>query len=93
MTDTQHSKPQGKGQPPAFRAWLVQDRDGDEPLWIELAGLWPTKSGKGFTGNLKTPMAATTGRIVITPVIKQDGDKPEALAEAEPCSEIDGTIS
>lgn len=52
---------------PSFRAWLVIDREDSEGDWIELAGLWPTKSGTGYRGALKTPVNATQGRIVILP--------------------------
>ena len=52
---------------PHFRAWLVQDSEDGESRWTELSGLWPTKSGKGFRGGLRTPVSATTGRLVILP--------------------------
>lgn len=56
-----------RGSRPSFRAWLVQDTPEGEAHWTELSGLWPTKSGKGFKGALRTPLAATTGRLVILP--------------------------
>ncbi|MEM1363956.1 MAG: hypothetical protein AAGF94_20040 [Pseudomonadota bacterium] len=74
MTDMQTNSSQEKGQRPSFRAWLVQDQDGGEPIWIELSGLWPTKSGKGYSGSLKTPVSTTTGRIVIMPAMDKPGD-------------------
>lgn len=42
---------------PKFRAWLVQDTPEGEAHWTELSGLWPTKSGTGFKGALRTPLA------------------------------------
>ena len=59
-------KDDGKARP-AFRAWIVQDRDGEEPAWTELAGLWPTKKGSRFTGTLRQPVALAGGRLVILP--------------------------
>lgn len=58
---------------PAFRAFIVQDREGAEPIWTELVGLWPTKSGKGFTGTLRKPIAFTGGRIVVLPANANPG--------------------
>jgi hypothetical protein len=61
------------GSRPKFRAWLVQDTPEGEAHWTELSGLWPTKSGKGFKGNLTTPLAATEGRLVILPASFKPG--------------------
>jgi len=69
MTDANTNtaqKPRAKSRP-SFRAWLVQDTPEGEARWTELSGLWPTKSGAGFKGNLRTPVSATAGRIVILP--------------------------
>ncbi len=67
-TQTQNTAEQApKGSRPKFRAWLVQDTPEGEAHWTELSGLWPTKSGAGFKGTLRTPLAATEGRIVILP--------------------------
>ncbi len=75
MTDTTTNQEQEKpsGTRPNFRAWLVQDTPEGEAHWTELSGLWPTKSGKGFKGSLKTPIAATTGRLVILPATFKPG--------------------
>jgi hypothetical protein len=69
MTNETETNDQSKsaGSRPKFRAWLVQDTPEGEAHWTELSGLWPTKSGKGFKGNLTTPLAATEGRLVILP--------------------------
>jgi len=69
MTDATQTQTQDKpsGTRPKFRAWLVQDTPEGEAHWTELSGLWPTKSGKAFKGNLRTPIAATEGRLVILP--------------------------
>ncbi len=37
-------------QLPTYRLWLVQEKEGEDDIWTELAPLWPTRSGKGFTG-------------------------------------------
>ncbi len=55
------------GPRPQFRAWLVQDGPDGKPVWTELAGLWPTRKGAGYTGSLKAPVATTQGRIVVLP--------------------------
>ncbi len=52
---------------PTLRVWLVTDKPDGKPEWMELAGLWPTKTGKGYSGALRQPVAATAGRIVILP--------------------------
>ena len=72
MTNTtnEFAKTNGSTEPngstktrPSFRAWLVQDTPEGEARRTELSGLWPTKSGAGFKGGLRTPVSATTGRI------------------------------
>jgi hypothetical protein len=74
MTDaTTQNTEEKKGVRPNFRAWLVQDTEEGEPRWTELSGLWPTKSGAGFKGALRTPLAATTGRLVILPATFKPG--------------------
>jgi hypothetical protein len=61
------------GDRPTFRAWLVTDaadpQTGEvKPLWTELTGLWPTKTGSGMSGPLTKPLPFTTGgRLVILP--------------------------
>jgi hypothetical protein len=42
-----------KGPPPSHRLWMVADRESADPDWTELATLWPTKKGTGFTGRLE----------------------------------------
>ncbi len=72
MHDIQENQSQPASRDkPAFRAWLVQNREGRKPLWIELAGLWPNKSGKGHSGKLGQPIATLSGRIVILPADQQ----------------------
>lgn len=75
MTNETETNDQSKstGLRPKFRAWLVQDTPEGEAHWTELSGLWPTKSGKGFKGNLTTPLAATEGRLVILPASFKPG--------------------
>ena len=65
--DDPTTRPQDGKERPSFRAWIVQDRDGGDPRWTELAGLWPTKKGNGFTGTLRQPAALAGGRLVILP--------------------------
>ena len=79
MTNENESNDQTKstGSRPKFRAWLVQDMPEGEAHWTELSGLWPTKSGKGFKGNLVTPLAATEGRFVILPASFKPGKEAE----------------
>jgi hypothetical protein len=66
-TDKKNTSTAPQKSRPNFRVWLVQDISEDESRWTELAGLWPTKSGKGFKGGLRTPVSATAGRIIILP--------------------------
>ena len=75
MTDQTHNTAAGKspGTRPQFRVWLVQETPDGETNWTELCGLWPTKSGKGFKGALKAPLAATEGRIVVLPATAKSG--------------------
>ena len=58
MTTEHETQDQTKsaGARPKFRAWLVQDTPEGEAHWTELSGLWPTKSGTGFKGALRTPL-------------------------------------
>lgn len=54
-----------KAERPQYRLWLVQDRsDRDEPDWTELSGLWPRRSGEGFSGHVDRPVALRDGKIV-----------------------------
>ncbi len=77
---TSNDRPKSR---PNFRVWLVQDTTEGESRWTELAGLWPTNSGKGFKGGLRTPVSATTGRIIVLPASfkpKQTGAFNEAAS-------------
>lgn len=65
--DAPNTPPQEAKERPSFRAWIVQDKDGEDPTWTELAGLWPTRKGNGFTGTLRQPVALAGGRLVILP--------------------------
>ena len=73
-----------RGPRPVFRAWLVTDATHPEtgeakPLWTEVTGLWPTKTGSGYSGALNKPFPATTGRLVILPArIGAPGEQPTA---------------
>lgn len=70
--------PQQKPQKsrPQYRVWLVQDQPDGKAKWTEICGLWPTQTNAGFKGNLKKPLAATEGRIVVMPVKDEATDKP-----------------
>lgn len=52
---------------PRYRAWLVQDGEDGAARWMEVTGLWPTKSGKGYCGTIRKPVAAAGGRLVVLP--------------------------
>jgi hypothetical protein len=52
---------------PEMRAWIVQDREGQPSTWTELAGLWRTKKGAGFSGAIRKPAPVPAGRLVILP--------------------------
>ena len=55
-------------EPPTHRLWMVEDRENADPEWTELAMLWPTKKGTGFTGRLEKTQAFSSGfRLVILP--------------------------
>lgn len=62
---------------PQFRVWLVQDNGDGNPVWTELSGLWPNKSGKGYHGAYRKHPTDLTGRIVILPA---SFDKKEPAA-------------
>lgn len=65
-----------KGPKPTHRLWLVEDQGHADPAWTELAALWPTKDGKGFTGRLVGSNVFPAGaRLVILPAktAKQGG--------------------
>lgn len=61
---------------PACRIWLVQDIEG-QAHWTELSGLWPTKSGSGYSGMIRksipVPSGVLTGRLVVMPATQQPG--------------------
>jgi hypothetical protein len=81
-TNTEPAKQ--RGPRPTFRAWLVTDATHPEtgeskPLWTEVTGLWPTKTGSGFSGALTKPLPVTTGRLVILPAhVGAPGNQPAA---------------
>ena len=58
---------------PRYRAWLVQDADDGSAVWTEMTGLWPTKSGKGYCGTIRNPIAAAQGRLVVLPAAVNPG--------------------
>jgi hypothetical protein len=46
---------------------MVEDQDQAEASWTEIAPLWPTKNGKGFTGKLERSNVFPAGaRLVIS---------------------------
>ena len=65
-----------KGDKPAFRAWLTQDRPDGTTLWTEVSGLWPTKSATGYSGRISNPITATAGRLVILPATINPAAEP-----------------
>jgi len=67
MTNETSNHGKGNGERPRFRAWLVTDKPDGTAEWTELAGLWSTKTGTGYSGALRQPVAAAAGRIVILP--------------------------
>ena len=69
MINTKRNQQTGtaQGTRPNFRVWLVQDTPDGQAQWTELSGLWPTKSGNGYKGNLRVPVNAATGRLVVLP--------------------------
>lgn len=71
MSNQQEPKEQEKpaANRPRYRAWLVQDTEDGKGTWTEITGLWPTKTGKGFSGSIRKPLATTEGRLVILPAI------------------------
>ncbi|MFG6554968.1 hypothetical protein [Sulfitobacter sp. 1A16808] len=75
MTNQPKPKEQMQAQPerPRYRAWLVQDTEDGKGAWTEITGLWPTKTGKGFSGSIRKPLAAAEGRLVILPAIVNPG--------------------
>jgi hypothetical protein len=57
-----------KGQAPTHRLWIVEDKEGADPVWTELAALWPNKKRTGFTGRVKQSQVFPAGfRLVILP--------------------------
>jgi hypothetical protein len=60
------------GNRPTLRVWLVTDAPHPDtgevkPMWTEVTGLWPTKTGSGYSGALTKPVQFTTGRLVVLP--------------------------
>ncbi len=46
--------------------WLATDKPDGKAEWTELAGLWPTRTGKSYSGALRQLVTAAW-RIVILP--------------------------
>ena len=66
QNENETSQP-GKGRQPTHRLWMVEDQDQAEASWTEIAPLWPTKNGNGFTGRLDRSNVFPAGaRLVIT---------------------------
>ena len=80
MTNQRETKEQKKSatERPRYRAWLVQDSEDGKGSWTEITGLWPTKTGKGFSGAIRQPVAAATGRLVILPAIVNPGKEVQS---------------
>ena len=55
-----------KGRRPTHRLWLVEDGEA-QATWTELAALWPTKDGTGFTGRMEASNVPAGARLVIRP--------------------------
>lgn len=69
--ETTTEENQTSSRNPTHRLWMVEDQDGKEPAWTEIAPLWPTKSGSGFTGRIERSNVFPAGaRLVITPAKK-----------------------
>ena len=68
-TDTQPSSPETpKGPKPTYQLWLVLDRPEQKAQWVKLTGLFPTKDGDGFTGQLLPHVSVPPGsRLVVLP--------------------------
>lgn len=49
----------------------VVSGDGDQARFTEVAALWPTKNGNGFSGQIREGISIT-GRIVIMPAKARD---------------------
>jgi hypothetical protein len=87
-TTTETAKP--RGPRPTFRAWLVTDATHPEtgeakPLWTEITGLWPTKTGSGFSGGITKPLPPTGGRLVILPACQSAPKRdPESAFNSDP---------
>lgn len=73
MSDHTQTPTRKSTERPRYRAWLVQDGADGSPHWSEVTGLWPTKSGTGFCGSIRKPVAATAGRLVILPANLKPG--------------------
>lgn len=65
---------------PAYKAFVVEEKDGDEDkgFWNRVGSAWPHKDGKGF--NLVIPPGiAVSGRIVLREFTDEDA-KAETTA-------------
>jgi hypothetical protein len=64
----EQKQPRLRTRTPTHRLWLVEDGE-DQNTWTELAALWPTRNGGGFTGRMKASNVFPAGaRLVIRPV-------------------------
>ena len=78
-TKTKTAAAKQPGPRRTFRAWLVTNPAGDDgkPLWTEVTGLWPTKTGSGLSGPVTKPLPMTSGgRLVILPATVRQPDQP-----------------
>lgn len=67
--ETNEAETTTKGRAPTHRLWIVEDQEGAEPEWTEVAPLWETRKGTGFTGRLEKSQIFPAGtRLVILSV-------------------------
>jgi len=58
---------------PTHRLCVIEG-EGDKARFIEVAGLWTTKSGEGFTGTIPSGLSIT-GRIGVFPIKSESGSQ------------------
>lgn len=62
------SRGDSRGPKPTCQLWLVVDRPDQKAQWVKLTGLFPTKDGDGFTGQLLSHISAPPGsRLLALP--------------------------
>lgn len=68
-----------KGNQPELNLWLVIDQgDKKKARWIKLTGLWKTKDGNGYAGQLQSHMTVPPGsRLVLMPPKTDGSDSTE----------------